>query len=240
MINSLLLSIQAKKHFSLLEKCAAPIGFRFTTLENLLTRDAIFQFIRANSIKLIVIELPFPDMDIISLIRDLEKVYCQSLLIFSEKEAFGPLMEVGVIGCTVCPITSESLHRAFRYVLKRIYTDYAQSINKVNSTEELLGIPTFKGYDFFKIRDILRCEGLQRCTRIIIRGNKSLTSSHNLGNFSEKLEPYGFFSPHKSHLINLNYIQSYERAGNIIMQDGADIPVARRKRQALLAHLNRL
>jgi two-component system LytT family response regulator len=50
------------------------------------------------------------------------------------------------------------------------------------------------------------------------------------------LLPYNFYRIHNSHLINLNYIQKYIKAqgGQVIMQDGTIIDVARRKKDEFL------
>lgn len=45
------------------------------------------------------------------------------------------------------------------------------------------------------------------------------------------LENYGFYSTHKSHLVNQKRITRYLKEGTIVMSDGAEVPVARRKKE---------
>jgi two-component system LytT family response regulator len=45
------------------------------------------------------------------------------------------------------------------------------------------------------------------------------------------LEPYGFFSIHKSHLVNIRQITRYLKNGVVEMSDGSEVPVSRRKRE---------
>ena len=87
---------------------------------------------------------------------------------------------------------------------------------------------------------IIRCEGVQRCTKLILKENKSILSSYNLGEFRKLLEAYHFYSPHKSHLISLNHIVRYDKEGTIEMTDGVAVPVARRRRQDFLEKMTRL
>jgi two-component system LytT family response regulator len=75
---------------------------------------------------------------------------------------------------------------------------------------------------------------LQKCTRVITRDKTDIVSSYNLGEFRKMLEPYGFYSPHKSHLINLNYIRKYHKEGNILMVNHSYVPVAKRKKKEFL------
>ena len=98
----------------------------------------------------------------------------------------------------------------------------------------LIGIPTLKGMDFFPVEDIIRCEGLSRCTRIFAKDRSNMVSGYNLGEFTRLLTPYFFFSPHRSHLVNLRHVKSYNREGTIVMRDDSCVPVSKQKKAAFL------
>ena len=107
-------------------------------------------------------------------------------------------------------------------------------------THKVIGVPTIEGYEFIVIKDIIRCEGLQKCTRVVIKNRKDIVSSYNLGEFKKILEPYGFHAPHKSFIINLSEIVKYYREGRVEMSDSSCVPVARRRKNEfldLLLHL---
>lgn len=99
---------------------------------------------------------------------------------------------------------------------------------------EIIAIPTIDGYEFLPVNQIIRCEGLQKCTRLVLVNQSSMVSSYNLGEFVRLLEPYGFISTHRSHLINLKKMVRYHKEGTITMSDGAYIPVSRRRKEAFL------
>ena len=94
--------------------------------------------------------------------------------------------------------------------------------------------PTLKGFDFISIHDIIRCEGLQKCTRIITQEKSDIISSYNIGEFVKRLEKHGFFQNHKSHLINLRHIKQYYKEGTIKMADNSFVPVSKRKKSQFL------
>ena len=106
--------------------------------------------------------------------------------------------------------------------------------------DDMLGIPTTKGLDFFRIGNIIRCQGMQKWTQIVTTEKSNIVSSYNLGEFRKILEPLGFFSPHKSHLINLNYIKHYNREGTVIMTDEKGVPVSKRKKKEFLNRVRHL
>ena len=105
------------------------------------------------------------------------------------------------------------------------------------SVNNLIGIPTIDGLEFVPINEIIRCEGLQKCTRVITTQKTDIVSSYNIGEFIKLLSPFGFYAPHKSHLINLKKINRYKRCGTIFMMDNSFVPVARRRRGEFLQHL---
>lgn len=109
--------------------------------------------------------------------------------------------------------------------------------------QRLVGIPTPYGLDFILIDDIIRCESLTSCTKVVLASSsKNVISSYNIGEFKSLLERFGFYCPHKSHLVNLSYIDKYKREGIIAMKgdDKSIIPVARNKRLEFLSLITRL
>jgi len=108
------------------------------------------------------------------------------------------------------------------------------------SNEAIIGVPTMEGFEFVKINNIIRCEGLQKCTKVIIKDKASIVSSYNLGEFRKILEQYGFYSPHKSYLINLKLILKFYKEGSIIMTDGSVVPVAKRKKKEFLEQIKHI
>ena len=79
----------------------------------------------------------------------------------------------------------------------------------------IIGIPTLGGFEYLPVTTILRCEGLQKCTRIVVQNRKSIISSYPIGAFRNMLYPKGFYLCHKSHLINLIHVRKYSREGFI-------------------------
>lgn len=96
--------------------------------------------------------------------------------------------------------------------------------------DNIIGIPTIDGFDFLLIEDIIRCEGFQRCTRIINADGSKILSSYPIGVFKKRLESSHFYATHKSHLINLNHIRKYLKEGTIKMTDNSFVPVSKRRK----------
>lgn len=142
-------------------------------------------------------------------------------------------------GFMVKPIQVPDLLQTVKNVAERIYLkaslpEERKPTRKALPPGNLIGIPTFEGFDFIPVDTIIRCEGMQKCTRIILKNSEDLISSYNIGVFIKLLEPYQFFATHKSHLVNLVHIKKYYKEGSIKMIDNSCIPVSKRRKSLFL------
>lgn len=148
---------------------------------------------------------------------------------------------------------------AFDYLLKPIaIKDLQQSVDRLNklrgyqtkekidvlrssmsdkkSQDDKIAIATTEGLEFIPIKNILHIESNSNYSKLYFQNGRHLTVTKLLKDFEDMLAPYHFYRVHNSHLINLNYIQKYLRGngGRVMMQDGTEIEVARRKKEEFL------
>ena len=117
-----------------------------------------------------------------------------------------------------------------------------ENIRQVAEAPKKIAIPTSEGIHVLKINDILRCESSSNYTKFYLAGRGNLLASKTLKEYDLLLNEYHFERVHKSHLVNLNYLKKYVQSegGYIVMEDGAKIPVANRKKEHLLHILKTL
>ena len=111
-----------------------------------------------------------------------------------------------------------------------------QSLSSSKSQEEKMAIPTSEGLEFIPIKTIMHIESSSNYSKLFFTDGKSLLVTRLLKDFEDMLLPYNFYRVHNSHLINLAYIKKYIRGegGQVIMQNGDVIDVARRKKEEFL------
>jgi len=82
----------------------------------------------------------------------------------------------------------------------------------------------------------MHIESSSNYCKLCFTDGKSLLVTKLLKDFEDMLQPYNFYRVHNSHLINLAYIKKYIRGegGQVIMQNGDVIDVARRKKEEFL------
>lgn len=100
-------------------------------------------------------------------------------------------------------------------------------------------IPSIEGLEFVKIEDIIHCEGETGYTKIHLKNGKPMLSSNSIGHFNKLFESNDFYLVHKSHLINLSYIDKYLNEGYVILNATIKVPVSRNRRQDFLEQLKK-
>jgi len=111
-----------------------------------------------------------------------------------------------------------------------------KSLQENRSQEDRIAIPTSEGMEFINIKNIVRIESSSNYSKLHLLSGQTLLVTRLLKDFEEMLLPYRFYRVHHSHLINLTYIKKYIRGegGQIVMQNGDVIDVARRKKDEFL------
>ncbi len=192
--------------------------------------------------ELVFLDVAMPEESGFDLLRRLPSIDFEIIFVTGFDDYAIDAIKFCAIGYIVKPIRESDLIRAVNQAAKRIqqkaaFDRYHQLIHNLThpgQQDNRVGIPTTTGIEFIPTKDIIRCEGMKGCTKVVIRNRKNIISSYNMGEFKKLLEEYGFYLPHKSHLVNLTHIQRYDREGSIVMTDGVKVPVSRRKRQGFL------
>lgn len=140
------------------------------------------------------------------------------------------------------PVDIEELKSAIQKVQndKKQHTDQKlevleQNISPRNPLNKI-AIPTLEGLLFFDIAEIIHLEAQSNYTAIYFHHHPRLIASRTLKEFEDLLPTDMFFRPHHSHLINLKFIKRYIKGdgGQIEMQNGNFVDVARRKKEEFL------
>ncbi|HAQ65507.1 MAG TPA: DNA-binding response regulator [Bacteroidales bacterium] len=91
------------------------------------------------------------------------------------------------------------------------------------------------------IDDIVRCEADQNYTHFFFGSRDRITVSRTLKEFDELLTEYGFFRVHQSHLINLAWVDRYDKGcgGMAVLKNKIKVPVSTRKKEMFIDALRK-
>lgn len=148
------------------------------------------------------------------------------------------------------PINTEELKNA---VQKAIYRSIEKKQNqKLENLLQLLqnqqqkelhriGLTSARETRFIKPQDIIRCESSNNYTTFCIVGGERIMTSKPIFEYDEMLAGYDFIRCHQSHLVNKKHIKSWikEDGGFLLMDDGAEVPVSRQKKDYVKGELEK-
>lgn len=106
----------------------------------------------------------------------------------------------------------------------------------MKNQENSIVIPQGGTYHFAQLDEIIRMEADGSYVAFYMKDGRKLLSSKNLGHF-KGLEAVGFFTAHRSHMINVAHLASYSKEGILKMEDGSQVPISRRKKGAFFSEV---
>lgn len=101
---------------------------------------------------------------------------------------------------------------------------------------ERITLPTFEGLRFINLKDIIRCEADNNYTHFFLNSGEDILVTKTLKDYEESLSGLDFIRVHQSHLVNIKFIDRYVKGdgGSIIMADGSEVEVSRRRKEDFL------
>jgi two-component system, LytTR family, response regulator len=110
------------------------------------------------------------------------------------------------------------------------------NLKNIQTGTKKICVPVITGIVFLDIVDIIRCESDVNYTTIFLKDKQKLVVAKTLKEFEEMLIEYNFFRVHNSHLINLNYIKSFNKGkgGFVTLSDNSVIEVSTRRKNDFL------
>lgn len=154
---------------------------------------------------------------------------------------------------------------AIDYIMKPIdEQEYCEAIERalssMNSTKLQDQVETFFSYyerktqnrkivlktvdaiNIVDVSEITYCKSDSNYTTFFMISGEKIMISRAMKEYEEILMDYGFFRPHHSYLVNLNYINRLNKSdgGFLILKDGSEIPVSLRRKKKLIEILGKL
>lgn len=145
------------------------------------------------------------------------------------------------------PIDKDELQETVKKLKQKITTGTLHPANALHGTKnkrpDKIALSTMAGLQFVNLEDVIRIEGESNYCHFFIKDKKKILLSKKLGDAETLLkENENFFRAHKSHIINLAYVDRYIRGegGEIVMNDGTSIALSRNKKDEFLRLFSRI
>jgi two-component system LytT family response regulator len=136
------------------------------------------------------------------------------------------------------PIDMEELQIAVNKALDSIHQKTSESQfqalqnNIQPSQKRKIVLKTLESIHIVDIENIIRCEADKNYTSFFLVDGKRILVSKTLKDYDLLLTGHNFFRVQQSHLININFIERYDKhdGGYVVMKDGASVPLSPAKK----------
>ncbi len=229
----------------------AILSYNFPEIEIVGEADGVFEglkIIRELSPDLVFLDIRMGDGTGIDLLQRLNEINFSLIFLTAYDEYALKAFKYSATDYLIKPIDIDDLTSAIEKVRKNmnhLQIDIQALINSLKSTdsvEKKIVLKTSDSIHLIKTSTIIRCEASGNYTQFFFEDRKSLMVSKPLKDFDETLSESTFFRSHQSHLVNTNKIDHINKRDgfSVIMSDGSNIPVAIRKKDALMELLDKI
>jgi len=158
----------------------------------------------------------------------------------SEDDAIQAL-RFNVLDYILKPVTKEKLMEVISKVDAHIIRELDHRLSTVHQNllsirKRRMVLHTSDKFHLIPFHDIIRCEANRNYSNFYLCSGRKITVCAPLKDYEKQLEEQGFFRIHKSHIVNLDFIETYTRSdgGQVQLSEGTILPVADRKKASLL------
>ncbi len=194
------------------------------------------------------LDISLPDGLIFKFLNAIRPVKFEIIFVTAYEEYAIKACEYSSIGYILKPIDPDVLRDAVNRArgeapreMDRRYEMFQRHFYNPNAFTKM-SISAIDGIYFVKFQDIVRFEAEDNYTHIFLESGERITASKTIKSYEELLAPYNFYRVHKSHVINLNYMRMFVKGdgGKVIMDDGKEIEVSRRRRPLFMERIRQL
>jgi len=206
-----------------------------------------FESIGRHSPDLVLLDIRMEDGLAFDLLNKLDHIDFKIIFITAFEEYALQAIKFSALDYLLKPVSllelEAAITKAENQMIKDLHVQLAELNNNLQSiNNKRLVLRTSEKLHIIPVQNIIRCEAERNYSKFYLVNGKSIIVSHTMKEFENMLVEQGFFRVHKSHLVNLTFIEEYVKSdgGNVILTDGTSIPVAERKKNNLLSLFSKL
>ena len=209
-----------------------------------------FEAIMTHKPELVLLDINMPDGSGFDLLKKLPSIGFKLIFITAFEQFAIKAFEFSALDYILKPINPMKLINSVKRVSELVKSENLSlklnalfsNLNMQDKRNQKIVLHTEKRIHIIETKNIVHCQSDGGYTTFYLIDNKKITVSRNLKTFEELLSNCNFFRTHQSYLINVDYIDYYNKhdGGYITMQNGIEIPVAQRKKEQFLSILEKI
>jgi len=199
---------------------------------------------------LVFLDIEMPDGTGFDLLKKIGKLNFKVVFITAYQEYAVKAFKFSALDYLLKPVDPDELVAAIEKAEQSLQLQnielkmnaFFNNMDNPSKKDKKIVLKTLESIFVVNVKDIVRCESDENYTKIFLISGKTIIVSTTLKEYDELLTDFEFFRTHKSHLINTNYINQYQKSdgGYLVMKDNSTVPIAQRKKNELMTMLQKL
>lgn len=197
--------------------------------------------------ELVLLDIRMEDGNAFDLLEKVKSIPFKVIFITAYEEYALKAIKFSALDYLLKPVSVEDLRiaieKAENQILNELKLQLATLQSNIQSPKnKTIVLRSSDKIHLLEVNNIIRCEADRCYTYFFVNEQKRHIVSQPMKEFEDILSDYGFIRIHKSHLINISYIESFDKAdgGSVILKDKTEIPVSRRKKNELMELFSKL
>lgn len=195
--------------------------------------------------ELVFLDINLTDGNAFDFLEQTKHLNFKVIFITAYEEFALKALKMGAVDYLLKPVDVEELKIALGKVKQLSVTEQKEQINVAkqlwNNQEDKLILSLQDSFQVVDLNELMYCESDKGYTTFYCNEGKKHLVSKTLKEFEERLTKVNFTRPHQSFMVNLKFIDKYDKSGVIHLKNGKKIPVSsRKKEQFVTAFLNRI
>ena len=193
--------------------------------------------IRKHKPELVFLDVEMPVYNGFELLNFFDSINFEIIFVTAYSEHAIKAFEVSAVDYLLKPVDIDQLKLAVnKFKERRKFSDLQERIevlrDGLNNDIKRIALPVATGFMFVELAEIVIFEAEGAYTTIYLKSGKSVLVSKKLKFFEDLLKERDIiFRPHRSYMINLNYLKHYLRGeGTIIMEGERIVSISRDKK----------
>lgn len=202
--------------------------------------------LRERQPQLVFMDIDMPGMSGFEVLKRLEPLPFEVIFVTAYNQYAIDAFDCNAVGYLTKPVETQKFISTVAKAIRRIqeqtyhrnlFSLLEASMQKKGAADKI-PLATGEGLVFVKLDEIMYCESSGNYTQFHLVGNKTILVSRQLGEYDKLLPGLDFCRIHESYIINLSYLKEYIKGsgGSVVLENGAELPVAQRRKEALLNH----
>lgn len=179
---------------------------------------------------LIFLDIEMPEFNGFELFQFIDDINFDVIFVTAYSHYAVKAFEVSALDYLLKPVEIQSLQNAIKKVQeKRTFSTIQKQLEIMQdafNSEEIkkISLPMADGLLFVEVKDIVLLEAEGAYSYVCLQNGARILVSKNLKFFEDLLSnrPH-FFRPHRSHIVNLNYLKKYIRGENKLLLDNSTL-----------------